>query len=153
MIKIEAKVIRIAPSFAWITQESKGLCQYCNTETGCKSITLSRLFCRKSRAFRVRDPLGVRVGERVSVGILEKNLLRGALMAYFLPLLGLILGALIGQYWGAEYGSILGGIMGFVCALYGLSKKRLTQNHLPMIIGYANLEKTSGINKSDKKER
>lgn len=134
MVEIEAKIVRIAPGFAWITQESKGLCQYCNTQTGCKSIALSRLFCRKTRVFRVQDPLGVSIGEHVSVGVREKSLLQGAVMAYFLPLLSLLFGAIIGQYWGAEYGSIVGGIIGFACALYGLSRKNITQNHLPIII-------------------
>lgn len=134
MIEIEAKVIRTEEGFAWITQEKAQLCAYCDKKTGCKAIAITRLFCLKPRLFRVQDSLGVGVGERVRVGMVEKNLLKGAFLVYFLPVLSLIAGATLGKYGGGEYGSIWGGVIGFAVAFYGLSKKHRAQDQLPIIL-------------------
>ena len=59
----------------------------------------------------VEDPIGVKVGDRVRVGIPDKDFLKAALVLYLLPVSGLIIGALIGSKF-SSYLAIFGGFIG-----------------------------------------
>lgn len=134
MLEVEGKVIKIEAGFAWITREGTQTCGNCDPKIGCKSMAISRLFCKKEQAFRVRDPFDVSVGERVSIGIEEKALLQGAVAGYGVPILAMIVGAAIGRYMGEEYLSVMGSVMGFLATLLWLSKKKMTPGNIPIIV-------------------
>jgi sigma-E factor negative regulatory protein RseC len=133
MIEVNGEVTHTEAGFAWISRAGE-TCSNCDPKTGCKSIALSRLFCSKKPIFRVQDPLGVKVGEQVSIGIEEKNLLQSALVGYAMPVLVLVLGAIIGLYIGGECLSIMGGISGFFAAMIWLKRKKISPSNIPTIV-------------------
>lgn len=134
MLEVDGKVVHVEKGFAWIIREGGQTCGHCDPKTGCKSMAISRLFCKKEQAFQVSDPLGVAVGECVSIGLEEKVLLSGALAGYGVPVFALILGAGVGLLLGAEYLSILGGGIGFIVAMLWLRRKKIALDSLPVIL-------------------
>jgi len=58
-------------------------------------------------------------GDRVTLSLDESVILRGALLAYLLPLGGLLVGAVCGQVAGAESGAVAGAGLGFLLAWAG----------------------------------
>lgn len=76
-------------------------CDGCTAEKGCGRAALAGLFAGPARV-RVDDPLGVRPGERVIIGLREDALLRASLILYGLPLSGMLLAALLAQWWFAS---------------------------------------------------
>ena len=152
MVEVNGEVINIEAGFAWIRRAGK-ICSKCDATTGCKSIALSRLFCLKDPTFRVRDPFGVKVGEKVYIGIEEKTLLQSALIGYGVPVLALMLGAVIGLYLGEEYLSILGGIFGFLATMLWLKRKKLPSDNIPIIVRRVLLNGTVENNASSCKGR
>lgn len=134
MIEIEVKVVRTIPGFAWVVRDTFPLCAACKDQAQCQSIAFTRLFCRKNAAFQVRDPFSVEIGERVTISIEEKNLLTGALKAYGMPLLLLIIGAIAGKSIGLEYTAVLGGVVGLGIAMLWLKWRKISLNHLPIIV-------------------
>lgn len=134
MIEIEVKVLRTSLGFAWVERSDFPLCTACLSQAQCQSIAFSRLFCRKNTVFQVRDPIGVKVGDRVTIGLEERVLLKGAIKIYGIPLLLLLAGAMSGKYIGLEYGAILGGVSGLSLAILGLRWRKTSLNHLPAVI-------------------
>ena len=134
MLEVEGRVVGIETAFAWIIREGKQTCGNCDPKMGCKSMAISRLFCKKEPIFRVRDPLGVLVGERVSIAIEENVLLQGAMTGYGMPVLALILGAVVGLFLGKEYLSMIGGVMGFLVAMLWLRRTKVTLGNMPIIL-------------------
>ena len=71
------------------------------------------------RQYRVRvvyEHGAPNVGDPVSLSLDESVILRGALLAYLLPLAGLLIGALTGQLIGGESLAMAGGGAGMVLA-------------------------------------
>lgn len=134
MIEVNGKVMKVEAGFAWIRREEGQMCSQCDLMTGCKSMAITQLFCNKEATFRVRDPLGVAIGEKVRVAIAEKALLAGAVAGYGIPVLSLIIGALLGIYLGEESLSILGGSVGFLGAIIWLRKKKIPAENMPTIV-------------------
>jgi sigma-E factor negative regulatory protein RseC len=133
MVEVNGEVTAIEVGFAWISQ-ARQTCSQCDPKLGCKSIALSRLFCVKEPAFRVQDPIGVKVGEKVWVGIAGKTLLQSAWAGYGMPVSGLLAGALVGLFVGGEYCSVIGGIAGLGAAMWWLKRKKLSSKKLPIIV-------------------
>ncbi|MGB4467079.1 MAG: SoxR reducing system RseC family protein [Azovibrio sp.] len=109
------RVTGLEGEFALIQLEGGG-CGRCHEQGGCGGQQLTQMFCSTPRQYRVRNPLGARPGDQVSIILPAGALSRYATLAYGLPLLGLIGGAVLGQALGGDSGALSGGLSGVVVA-------------------------------------
>ena len=115
MIEERAVVVEAGDGHAWVEIQRRSACGSCAASEGCGTAALGKLW--SDRRIRVRaiaeEPL--RVGDEVCVGLADGVLLRGALLAYSLPLFLLLAGALLGQVAFAGAGEepvVLSGVLG-----------------------------------------
>lgn len=141
MIEENARVIRVEEDgFAWVETLRQTACGSCSASSGCGTSVISKLFGDKRTRVRVIDPLGVKLGEEVIVGIDESALLRSSLMVYILPLLCLVGAALLGQLvlGFGETGVVLSGLGGLLSGLVllALLTRRLRGNrrYQPVVV-------------------
>lgn len=97
MLESRAIVIQVQGEEALVQPLSTGGCGHCDSEGGCGSGTLSKMFCSNNpRHFKVRNDARARVGDEVQVSLPDGALLRGAMKMYVLPLLLLLIGGIAG---------------------------------------------------------
>jgi sigma-E factor negative regulatory protein RseC len=75
----------------------KSTCGSCEAQSNCGTGAIAKVFASKRESLRFRLNDMVEVGQKVSLGIPEENLLKASAMVYCLPLFALILSALVGQ--------------------------------------------------------
>lgn len=125
MIEEDARVIAVdEPGFAWVDTQRRRACGGCSASGTCGTGALARFFGDRRTQVRVLDPVGVRPGEQVVVGIEESTLVQGSLAVYLLPLLTLLGGALLaGALWpqAGEGPVVTGGFLGLGAGLGGLA--------------------------------
>lgn len=82
-----AKVVKVLGPTAWLEPEQTASCGSCSASSACGAKGMGTLASRiESRAFTLDNEVGLLVGERVVVGVREGSLVKGALIAYGLPL-------------------------------------------------------------------
>ncbi len=118
-----ARVIAVSDEAAWLEAEPKSACGGCASAGHCGVSALSGLFGRKRTRFRLANDFDARPGERVVIGISQSMVLRASLIAYMVPLLGLLIGAVGGAGLG-DPGSIGGAVAGFAAGF--LAARRLS---------------------------
>jgi sigma-E factor negative regulatory protein RseC len=126
MLEIRAIVLHVQGENASVQPLSSGGCGHCDSEGGCGSGTLTKLFCSsKPRQFKVHNEICAKVGDEVCVSIPDGVLLRGAMKMYVLPLILLLAGGLAGVTLAGEVavrdaysvtGAGIGLLLGFVLA-------------------------------------
>lgn len=109
-------VVRALDGQEAIVEVEQGGCGRCHEKGGCGGQHLSQMFCSKAKTYKVANPNGAEVGERVLIGMSSGSIRYSANLAYGLPLLGLILGALFGMNIAGDPGAILGGGVGLLLA-------------------------------------
>lgn len=118
-------VVKTDSKFAYVEAQRTGGCNGCSASGTCGTASLSRYFNRKSnRLVRVNNELLLQPGEQVKLMLDESQLIKQALLAYGLPLLGLFLFAILFQWLAKafiaesdtiiELLSIVGGGLGLV---------------------------------------
>ncbi len=89
-------------SLVWLEAFRRSTCGDCAAQDTCGQGVLGRWFARKQRYYSVRCPTNraglLTVGQWVEVGIPDGVLVRAALMAYLLPIAGLLLAAAIADW-------------------------------------------------------
>lgn len=115
----------------WVLTERNTGCSGCSAESGCGTSALAKLFSPNNKApLKLNNDLGVKVGDRVLLSIVESDLFKHSMMAYGLPLFSMIVLAWIGLMATQNDGvSILGGIVGL--GLGWWFAKHYYQPHLP----------------------
>lgn len=127
MIEMRAIVIQLQGDEASVSPIGTGGCGHCDSEGGCGSGTLTKLFCsNKSRNFKVRNEISAKVGDEVQISIPDGALLRGTMKMYVLPLILLLAGGMTGASLAggeaavrdayAVAGAIIGLLLGFLMA-------------------------------------
>jgi sigma-E factor negative regulatory protein RseC len=126
MLEMRAIVIQVEGDEASVQPLSTGGCGHCNSEGGCGSGKLTKLFCSdKPRQFKVSNAVHAKVGDEVQVSIPDGVLLRGAVKMYVLPLILLLVGGIagvglagetIGRDAYAVTGAVIGLLLGFILA-------------------------------------
>jgi len=122
MIEKTAVVISTNQGYAWIKSDETTSCSGC-TSGGCSSNSLFSGMDKKLGKMQVSNPLHAKPGEQVIVGLPSDGLLKSSLLAYLLPLLGMLVFSLLGSeifVWmgsSSELGAILLGIAGLVAGL------------------------------------
>ena len=128
MLEMRAIVMQVEGDEALVQPLSTGGCGHCDSEGGCGSGTLSKLFCSsKPRHFKVSNLARAKVGDEVQVSIPDGALLRGALKMYVLPLILLLAGGIAGVGLAGETGvrdgyavagAVIGLLLGFILARF-----------------------------------
>jgi len=126
MLEMRAIVIQLKGKDASVQPIGTGGCGHCDSEGGCGSSTLTKVFCSdKPRIFYVRNEVNAKVGDEVQISIPDGVLLRGAVKMYVLPLILLLFGGIAGVAMAdgvalrdayAVSGAVLGLSLGFILA-------------------------------------
>jgi sigma-E factor negative regulatory protein RseC len=80
-----------------VETQIKSTCGSCEAQSNCGTGAIAKVFASKRETLRFRLNEMVEVGQKVSLGIPEENLLKASAMVYCLPLFALVLSALVGQ--------------------------------------------------------
>lgn len=130
MIVSEAQVERCEGEFAWVKIRPHSPCGNCDPKTGCKSVSITRLFGNAQQSYQVKNPLQAKPNDFVKVAVNDGDLLGTAVWAYGLPLLALIMGAVLGSVLAGplhrELFSLLGALLGFVLSFFVLRARNET---------------------------
>lgn len=118
MIEEPGQVVGLDQGAVWVETLRKSTCSSCSANAGCGQSLLDKLAISSQRStVRVLTDLQLNVGDKVIIGLREDALMRGSLLVYLLPLLGLFMGALGADYFAlGEPWSIAVGFAGFVLA-------------------------------------
>lgn len=151
----KARVISIEPSSEgdngalWVEIFQQSTCGSCEAKGACGQGVLSRWLSRGSHSIRVLCDKGqadfFTVGQWVEIGVPDGVVLKASLMAYLLPLLGMIAVAVVFDSLfqdGGDFFALIGGIIGFVAGLALV--RRYEHKHLdsrqnqPQLLGLSN---------------
>ncbi|ADE11514.1 SoxR reducing system RseC family protein [Sideroxydans lithotrophicus] len=126
MLEMRAIVIHVHGDSASVKPLGTGGCGHCDSEGGCGSGTLTKLFCsNKPRLFNVSNAARAMEGDEVEVTIPDGALLRGAMKMYVVPMVLLLVGgaagsglatATVGHDAYAVVGALFGLAIGFIYA-------------------------------------
>ena len=111
-------VVAVEGHSAWIETKRTSACDQCDASVGCGTSTLSKTFGIKQPRIRISNTFDARIGERIVVGLPQGRVVGAALIAYLLPILGLIAVAVGLTTLG--YSEAVAGLAGFVTLIIGL---------------------------------
>nr|WP_298142355.1 SoxR reducing system RseC family protein [uncultured Pseudomonas sp.] len=116
MIEEQGRVIALEPGAVWVETLRKSTCSSCSAKAGCGQGVLDKLGVEGRRGHvRALCDLQLEIGDAVVIGVREDLLVRGALLVYLIPLLGLFAGALLAQWLTlGEPLVIVGAALGFL---------------------------------------
>lgn len=80
-----------------VETQVKSTCGSCEAQSNCGTGAIAKVFASKHETLRFQLNELVEVGQKVSLGIPEENLLKASAMVYCFPLFALVFSALIGQ--------------------------------------------------------
>ena len=107
-----------------LVRVDEGGCGRCHEAGGCGGQRLEKMFCKTTPIYRVRNPGGARIGERVTVAIEAGVVSRSAIQVYGFPLLALFAGAFGGLAVAGEPGAIAGFGLGLLAGWLVLRLRR-----------------------------
>ena len=90
MIEEQVQVVAIEGDQLLLEAQTQSACGACAAKKGCGTAVLSKVVGKKFTRFQARNTVDARIGDIIVVGLPETALLRGSLMIYLLPLLGMI---------------------------------------------------------------
>lgn len=115
MIEEQGRVVALEPGAVWVETLRKSTCSSCSANAGCGQGLLDKLGVQGRRGHvRALCDLQLNVGDAVVIGVREELLVRGSLLVYLLPLLGLFAAAMLADWFA------LGEPLVIVSALLGL---------------------------------
>ena len=129
MIEQQAIIIANEARYAWVMADTQASCESCTGASGgCSTLSLASLFRPKNPpAVKVLNPTYAKVGERVVIGIKSDAFLVYSVLAYALPLIGMLVFAIIGtSIFGrlglnTDLGAMLAGVGGLLLG-FGLAR-------------------------------
>ena len=156
MIEETGEILSSEGDYAWVETRRKTACGSCSVNKGCGTSALSKMYGDKFSRVKALNPIAARTGETVVLGLAEEALVRGSLMMYGVPLLGLIcggiLGALLAGLWGmanTDALSALFGIFGLLAGFYvvRLFNRRVARNeqYQPVILRHCDHSSNSAV--------
>ena len=134
----------------WVETMAKESCGSCSANTTCGHSILGRWFTRRRQCIPVGCRKGeaslLAVGQWVEVGMPVSLIVRASLVAYMLPLVGLLIGTLLfsqfAMAWqlalSVEMSSIIGAVVGLLLGVWAakrVSQRLLNGDQLPRLIG------------------
>lgn len=156
MIEETGEVLSSEGEYAWVETQRKTACGSCSVNKGCGTSALSKMYGNKFSRVKALNPIAAKSGETVVLGLAEEALVRGSLMMYGVPLLGLIFGgtagAALANMWGlanTDALSALFGILGLVAGFYvvHLFNRRVarSEQYQPVILRHCDHSPSSAV--------
>jgi len=97
MLEQKAIVTEIYADGVEVEYEINSSCSSCASEDSCGVGTVAKAFSGKTQRTRLYSSLILSIGQTITIGTQESNILIAASITYLLPLVGLISGSLVGQ--------------------------------------------------------
>lgn len=128
----------------WVETFQSSTCGSCEAKKGCGQGVLNRWFQRGSQCFEVSCAENqadfFTVGQWVEIGIPDGLVLKASLVAYLLPLFGLIFGAIVLEsFYPGDLAALFGGILGFAIGLVVVrqfaERRQTLRDSQPQLIG------------------
>jgi sigma-E factor negative regulatory protein RseC len=115
-----AQVVALEGNMAWLVPEQTASCGGCSAATACGSKGIGSLANRlEARRFQLVNDAGLRVGDRVVVGIRENALLKASVAAYAIPLAALLGAGMLAQWqFGSDLITLAAMVGGLVLGLW-----------------------------------
>ena len=98
MIEETAQVIEIKGGSLVLQAFRQSACGSCAANKGCGTSVLSKVVGQKFSRFQAENSINANVGDTVIVGIPEDALLKGSMVMYVIPILGMFVFALLADY-------------------------------------------------------
>lgn len=98
MIEEQAQVVEVRGGQLVLQAQTQSACGSCSASKGCGTSVLSKVIGRKFTRFHAENNIDAEVGDTVVVGISEDALLKGSLVMYVIPVLGMLVFALAAEY-------------------------------------------------------
>ena len=98
MIEEEAQVIDVDGDKLILQAQTQSACGSCSANKGCGTSLLAKVIGRKFTRFQAQNNVNAVVGDTVIVGIPEDALLKGSLVMYAVPVMGMLLFALLADF-------------------------------------------------------
>ena len=106
MIEEQAQVIELDGDKLILQAQTQSACGSCSANKGCGTSLLSKVIGRKFTSFQAQNNVNAVVGDTVIVGIPEDALLKGSLVMYAIPVMGMLIFAVLADFaLGASVGS------------------------------------------------
>lgn len=138
-IEEQGVVVVADDTWATVRVQRKSTCGSCSARSGCGNGVLSEVLGRRALELRIPNSEGLKVGDRVTLGVRDHALVSGAVVMYLLPLAGLIL-VPITLGWlvpGLPEGlAVLAGVAGFALGLLGVRRwlRNQSQRFQPVLL-------------------
>ena len=97
MIEEQAQVVEKNGDQLVLQAQTKSACGSCAASKGCGTSVLAKVVGRKFSRFHADNSVDAEVGDTVIVGISEEALLRGSLVMYMIPIMGMLVFALVSE--------------------------------------------------------
>jgi len=124
MIEEQAQVVETRGDRLVLQAQTKSACGSCAASKGCGTSVLSKVIGRKFTRFHADNSIDAKVGDTVVVGISEDALIKGSLMMYIVPIIGMLICALAAEYYldalveHRDLSIAVSGIFGLVAGAY-----------------------------------
>jgi sigma-E factor negative regulatory protein RseC len=132
-----AEVSYVEGEFVFLKTSNQSSCSECSSKSSCGSARLFKPLV-EAQEFKIKNTLGLKVGDSVVLGLPPSTLLQGTFLVYLIPLFTLILFAVLGKIIGGEGISIIAGVAGLVISLLMvnkyLSKRVITEQFTPKML-------------------
>ena len=126
MIEELATVIKTEGEVMAVEIQRQSTCGSCSVKSGCGTNLVASLFGKRRALLSLPNTIDARPGDRVVLGIREKDLVTGSIRLYLYPLAGLLFGAMAGHLLaGSELFTILSGLTGMILVLLGLRRRQV----------------------------
>ena len=124
-----AQVVELEGNMAWLVPESGSSCGGCSSAVACGSKGIGTVSSRlEARRFQLVNDAGLKIGERVVVGVSENAVLRASVTAYVIPPAALLIAGALAQ-WFADSDMVTIPVM-LVGLVFGLWLARVRAGHL-----------------------
>lgn len=147
MIEESAKVLSIQENWLLLQAQPSNSCSKCSAQNSCGQGLLSKYFNQTPGQISIEnrlpsgEPLSLKEGDEVIIGINESSVLSGAFFAYLLPLLFVVMFAALTQMLGiqSEFEQLIvivaGLFLGLTVVRYLLhGKQKHLRNLLPILL-------------------
>jgi sigma-E factor negative regulatory protein RseC len=103
MIEEQAQVIEVKGEQLVLQAQTQSACGSCAASQGCGTSLLSKVVGRKFTRFQAKNNVNAIVGDTVIVGIPEDALLKGSVVMYVIPVIGMLVLALFCDVFFSDY--------------------------------------------------
>ncbi|WP_006787149.1 SoxR reducing system RseC family protein [Thiorhodospira sibirica] len=140
MIEEQGCVIALEDGYALVQTQRRSSCVQCGVNQGCGTGVIAKLVGQRATEVRALDPVGVKPGDAVVIGIEESALVQGSFLVYAWPLIAMLVTAGIAQWlWGhlGDWPAVLGGLLGISIGfgwLFWLARRIRKNPHFQPVI-------------------